>query len=96
MMFVEKFGVLFGEFKKEFFEGKDYEMKMVGYRYMFVVILVGEGVYVMISIGCESYLVYMLIFLEKLDQVQKEFGLKDKGSFIFSMKNFEYKGFVNV
>jgi hypothetical protein len=96
MMFVEKSGASFGELKKEFLEGKDYETKTVGHRHTPAATPVGEGVYAMTSTGRESHLAYMLTLPEKLDQVQKELGLKDKGSFILSTKNPEYKGPANA
>lgn len=69
IFFVEKIGVFFSEFKDEFFKLNDYEIKIVGIRYFLVVIFVVEGVYVIISIGKDSYLVYILIFFDKFGEV---------------------------
>jgi hypothetical protein len=53
-------------------------------------------VYALTSTGRESHLAYILTLPEKLDQVQKDLGLKDKGSFILSTKNPEYPGPANA
>lgn len=96
MVFVEKSGVSFEDLKTEFLEGKDYETKTAGSRHTPQATPVGEGVYALTSTGRESHMAYMLTLPEKREKVQEELGLKDKGSFILSTKNPEYKGPANA
>ncbi|KAL2210975.1 hypothetical protein CC79DRAFT_1395165 [Sarocladium strictum] len=96
MMFVEKSGASFEELKKEFLDSNDYQTKTAGPRHTPAATPVGEGVYALTSTGRESHLAYILTLPEKLDQVQKDLGLNDKGSFILSTKNPEYPGPANA
>lgn len=96
MMFVEKSGASFEELKKEFLDSNDYQTKTAGPRHTPAATPVGEGVYALTSTGRESHLAYILTLPETLDQVQKDLGLKDKGSFILSTKNPEYPGPANA
>lgn len=90
--FVEKSGVSFQELKDEFLSKSEYMTKTMGGRTTPAATPIGEGVYAITSTGRESHLVYMLTLPEKLGEVQKEMGLKKKGSFIISTKNPEYPG----
>jgi hypothetical protein len=47
-------------------------------------------VYALTTTGRESHLAYLLTIPEELGEVQKEMGLKDRGSFIISTRNPEY------
>lgn len=96
MVFVEKSGASYEELKKDFLDSSDYQTKTAGTRHTPAATPVGEGVYAITSTGRESHLVYMLTLPEKLDEVQKELGLKDKDSFIISTKNPEYPGPANA
>lgn len=96
LSFVEKAGASFEDLKKEFLAGNDYETKTAGTRHSPAATPVGEGVYVMTSTGRESHLAYVLTLPEKLGEVQKEMGLKEKGSFILSTKNPDYPGPANA
>ncbi|KAK0384522.1 hypothetical protein NLU13_8608 [Sarocladium strictum] len=96
MLFVEKSGASFENLKKEFLDGNDYETKTLGSRHTPAATPVGEGVYAVTSTGRESHLAYMLTLPEELGKVQQELGLKEKGSFILSTKNPEYKGPANA
>lgn len=96
MVFVEKSGASYDEIKKDFLASSDYETKTVGTRHTPAATPVGEGVYAITSTGRESHLAYMTTLPEKIDEVQKELGLKEKGSFILSTKNPKYSGPANT
>ncbi|CAM1509034.1 Fc.00g027730.m01.CDS01 [Cosmosporella sp. VM-42] len=96
MVFIEKSGTSYEELKKEFLASSDYETKTAGTRHTPAATPVGEGVYAMTTTGRESHLAYMLTLPEKLEEVQKELGLKEKGSFIISTKNPQYPGPANA
>ncbi|KAM0428924.1 hypothetical protein ACHAPT_006724 [Fusarium lateritium] len=96
MTFVEKSGASFDEIKKEFLAASEYETKTTGTRYTPAAKPIGEGVYAMTSTGRESHLAYLTTLPEKLDEVQEELGLKEKGSFIISTKNPQYPGPANA
>lgn len=88
--FVEKTGVSFDELKDSFLSGHDYETKTRGTQHTPAATPVGEGVYALTTTGRESHLAYLLTIPEELGEVQKELGLKDRGSFIISTRNPEY------
>ncbi|KAM7186784.1 hypothetical protein V8F33_011627 [Rhypophila sp. PSN 637] len=94
--FVEKSGVSFEELKNEFLSKSEYMTKTVGHRTTPAATPIGEGVYAITSTGRESHLVYMLTLPEKLGEVQKEIGLKEKASFVISTKNPAYPGTANA
>lgn len=96
MVFVEKSGASYDEIKKEFLSADEYETKTAGTRRTPPAKPVGEGVYAITSTGRESHLAYLTTLPEKLEEVQKELGLKEKGSFIISTKNPQYPGPQNT
>jgi hypothetical protein len=96
MVFVEKSGASYDEIKKEFLAADEYDTKTAGTRRTPPAKPVGEGVYAITSTGRESHLAYLTTLPEKLDEVQKELGLKEKGSFIISTKNPQFPGPQNA
>ena len=92
MIFVEKSAASFKTIKETFLAGSEYTTKTAGTRHTPAATPAGEGIYAITMTGRESHLVYMLTLPEKLGEVQKEIGIKDKASFIISTKNPEYKG----
>ncbi|KAK4454705.1 hypothetical protein QBC34DRAFT_392413 [Podospora aff. communis PSN243] len=90
--FVEKSGASFAQLREEFLKASEYETKTVGTRTTPAATPVAEGVYAITSTGRESHLVYMLTLPEELGEVQRNLGLKEKGSFVVSTKNPEYPG----
>lgn len=94
--FVEKSGTSFQQLKEEFLSSNDYDTKTVGKRHSPAATPIGEGVYAITSTGRESHLAYILTIPEELGEVQKEIGLKDRGSFIISTKNPEYPAPANA
>ncbi|KAK4125361.1 hypothetical protein N657DRAFT_644230 [Parathielavia appendiculata] len=94
--FVEKSNVSFQTLKDEFLASGDYQTKTAGTRHTPAATPVGEGVYAITSTGRTSHLVYILTLPEKLGEVQKEIGLKERGSFVISTKNPEFPGPQNA
>ncbi|KAK4174171.1 hypothetical protein QBC36DRAFT_303075 [Triangularia setosa] len=89
--FVEKTGASFNELKEEFLKSNDYETKTAGTRHSPAATPVAEGVYAITSTGRDSHLAYILTLPDKLGEVQKDIGLKEKGSFIISTRNPQYE-----
>ncbi|WQF80587.1 hypothetical protein CDEST_05601 [Colletotrichum destructivum] len=95
MAFVEKSGTSFKELKEQFLSGADNQTK-AGTSHSPAATPAGEGVYVITSTGRETHLAYMLTLPSDLGEVQKELGLKEKGSFILSTKNPYKSGPANA
>lgn len=94
--FVEKSGASFQQLKDEFLASSEYETKTAGTRHTPAATPIGEGVYAITSTGRESHLAYILTLPEELGEVQREIGLKEKGSFIITTKNPQYPGPANA
>ena len=88
--FVEKTHSSFKQLKDEFLSSADYETKTVGVRHTPAATPVGEGVYSITTTGRESHLAYILTVPSELGEVQKELGLRERGSFIISTRNPDY------
>jgi hypothetical protein len=88
--FVEKSHASFETLKEEFLSGSEYETKTRGTRHTPAATPAAEGVYAITTTGRESHLAYMLTLPSELGEVQKELGLKEKGSFIISTRNPKY------
>ncbi|KAH8884951.1 hypothetical protein GQ53DRAFT_660880 [Thozetella sp. PMI_491] len=88
--FVEKGGTTFDALKETFLGSQEYETKTAGTRHKPAATPAGEGVYAITSTGRESHLAYIMTLPDKLGEVQKELGLKEKGSFILSTRNPKY------
>jgi hypothetical protein len=99
MSFVEKAGTSMAELKDNFFKGSEYSTKTTGTNHTPNVSLVGEGVYAFTNTGGgrgAAHLVYMLTVPSSLGEVQQDIGLKEKGSFVISLKNPEAPGPANA
>jgi hypothetical protein len=92
MAFVEKTQVSMADLKEEFFKATEYETKTLGTRVTPHISPVGEGVYAITETGSNSHLVYMLTVPENPEEVQEALGLREKGSFVLSLKNPNSKG----
>jgi hypothetical protein len=91
--FVEKSGASFQTLKDEFLAAsEEYQTKTAGARHTPAATPVGEGVYAITSTGRASHLVYILTLPEELGEVQREIGLKERGSFVISTKNPQFPG----
>lgn len=85
------------------FKGEEHQTKTRGLRHTPGVTPFAEGVYAITSNGPQagagshrtsgaSHIAYMLTVPNEMTQVQIDFGLEDKGSFIAQVKNPSYKG----
>ncbi|KIX00833.1 uncharacterized protein Z518_09898 [Rhinocladiella mackenziei CBS 650.93] len=85
--FVEKAKVSFSDLKESFMAGLDYATKTAGISHTPPVTPVAEGVYAITSTGRESHLAYLINIPRELGEVQKDLGLRERGSFVTSVKN---------
>jgi hypothetical protein len=95
MVFVEKTNVAIDEIKSTL-AASDYVTKTVGARHTPSATPIGEGVYAITSTGRESHLAYILTIPSEISEVQKDVGLRDRGSFVTSVKNPKYPGPANA
>ena len=96
MTFVEAAQTSFADLKKNFFPASDYATKTAGTRHTPATTPVGEGIYAITTTGRESHLAYILTIPAELGEVQKDIGLRARGSFITSTKNPQYPGPANT
>ena len=96
MVFVEKAKTSFNELKDNFISASDYATKTAGTSHTPAATPVGEGIYAITTTGRESHLAYILTIPSELDEVQKDIGLRERGSFVTSIKNPEQKGPANT
>ena len=85
--FVENCKTSFSELKESFLTGSEYETKTLGTRHTAPVTPLAEGIYAITSTGRESHLAYIVNIPSELGEVQTDFGLKQRGSFVASVKN---------
>jgi len=90
MAFVEKAGVDFALLRDDFLSGSEYETKTRGTRHTPAATPVGEGVYALTSTDKDSHLAYILTLPEKLGEVQRGVGLRERGSWRVSTRNPEF------
>ncbi len=95
MVFVEKTNVSIDEIKSTL-AASDYVTKTVGARHTPSATPIGEGVYAITSTGRESHLAYILTIPSEISEVQKDVGLRDRDSFVTSVKNPKYPGPANA
>ncbi|KAI0394313.1 hypothetical protein F5Y17DRAFT_265381 [Xylariaceae sp. FL0594] len=88
--FVEKSHASFATLKEEFLSSSEYETKTKGTRHTPAATPAAEGVYAITTTGRETHLAYMITLPSELGEVQKDLGLKEKGSFIISTRNPKY------
>jgi hypothetical protein len=96
MVFVEKTQLSFTDLRETFLSGSDYQTKTAGARHTPAATPVGEGVYAITTTGRESHLAYILTLPTELSEVQRDVGLRDRGSFVLSTKNPRYSGPANA
>ncbi|EXJ59983.1 hypothetical protein A1O7_04131 [Cladophialophora yegresii CBS 114405] len=87
--FVEKYKTSFAELKETFLTGSEYQTKTQGTKHTAPVTPLAEGIYAVTSTGRESHLAYIINIPSEVGEVQKDFGLKQRGSFVVSVKNPE-------
>lgn len=91
MVFVEKANASLEEIKSSL-GASDYMTKTAGARHTPSATPVGEGIYAIIKAGRESHLAYILTIPSELGEVQKDIGLRHRGSFVTTAKNPQYPG----
>jgi hypothetical protein len=91
MGFVEKAGASVQALRDSFLPS-EYETKTKGTQHAPAATPVAEGAYTITSHARTSRLAYLITVPPKLGEVQRDFGLKSKGSFIVSAKNPKYPG----
>lgn len=92
MIFVEKAKTSMDDIKDNHLTSSDYETKTAGARHTPAATPIAEGVYAITTTGRESHLAYILTIPSELSEVQEDIGLRERGSFITSVKNPQYSG----
>ncbi|KAI9815166.1 MAG: hypothetical protein M1832_005568 [Thelocarpon impressellum] len=96
MAFVEKWDSSLKDLKEDFLHGSEYTTKTAGIRHKPAATPSGEGVYALTSTGRDTHLAYILTRPSELEEVQRELGLRERGSFLASAKNPEAGGPPNT
>ncbi|KAI9884928.1 MAG: hypothetical protein M1823_003275 [Watsoniomyces obsoletus] len=96
MTFVEKAKTTVQDLKENFLAGSDYETKTAGARHAPAATPTGEGVYAITTTGRESHLSYILTVPSEISEVQQELGLRQRASFVTSVKNPTVGGPANA
>lgn len=96
MVFVDKTQMSFKDLKDNFLSASEYETKTAGMRHTPAATPVGEGIYAITTTGRESHLAYILTIPAELSEVQRDIGLRERGSFVTSTKNPKYPGPANT
>ncbi|KAG2413750.1 hypothetical protein HFD88_002939 [Aspergillus terreus] len=92
MGFVEKAGVSMKQLQESFLAGETYETETRGERTVPEAKPYAEGVYALTRTKRASHLAYVLTIPGELGQVQEDFGLYSRGSFIMQAKNPKFPG----
>ena len=95
MVFVEKSSASLEEIKNDL-ASSDYMTKTAGSRRTPAAAPIGEGVYAITTTGRESHIAYILTIPSEMSEVQHDVGLKERGSFVTSVKNPQYPGPANT
>lgn len=95
MVFVEKVNIGMEEIRSTL-GSSDYTTKTVGTRHTPSATPIAEGVYAITSTGRESHLAYILTIPSAVSEVQRDVGLREKGSFVTSAKNPKYPSPANA
>lgn len=92
MAFVEKAGQTMQELHDKFVSGSTYQTSTRGERTIEEAQPYAEGVYAITSTYRSSHLVYVLTIPAELGEIQENFGLYHRGSWIVQSKNPEFPG----
>ena len=87
LSFVEKAKTSFKDIKDNALSSSDYVTQTAGTRHTPAMTPVAEGVYAITSTGRESHLAYVVTIPSELSEVQKDVGIRERGSFVVSAKN---------
>ncbi|KAI5280518.1 hypothetical protein KEM54_003671 [Ascosphaera aggregata] len=91
MAFVEKAKVDVKTIRDSF-AGEEHETKTRGVRHTPAATPYAEGVYAITHTNKTSHLSYVLTIPQQVSEVQEDFGLADRGSFIVASKNPKFPG----
>lgn len=92
MGFVEKAGKSMKELQESFITGGTHETATRGERTVEEAKPYAEGVYAIMSEMRSSHLAYILTVPEEIGDIQKDLGLRDRGSWIVQSKNPKFPG----
>lgn len=92
MGFVEKSGQSMKDLQESFLAGRSYETSTRGGRNIEEARPYAEGVYAITSTKRASHLAYELTIPSELGEIQDNFGLRKRGSWIVQSKNPKYPG----
>ena len=95
MVFVEKANVSMDDIK-ESLSSSDYKTQTQGARHTPAATPIGEGVYAITQTGSDTHLAYILTIPAELEAVQKDVGLRQRGSYYTSAKNPQSSGPANA
>lgn len=96
MVFVGEANSTIEDIKNKHLTSSDYETKTAGTRHTPAATPIAEGVYAITTTRRESHLAYILTIPSELSEVQKDIGLRERGSFVTSVKNPQYPGPANA
>ncbi|KKK16698.1 hypothetical protein ARAM_004014 [Aspergillus rambellii] len=92
MGFVAKAGKSMKELQESFIAGETYETATRGTREIPEARPYAEGVYAITSTKRATHIVYVLTLPEKLGDVQEDFGLAERGSWLIQSKSPKFPG----
>ena len=95
MIFVEKANCSMEDIKQDL-GASDYVTQTAGARHTPAATPIAEGIYAITTTGRESHLAYILTIPSELSEVQRDVGLRERGSFVTSVKNPKYAGPANT
>ena len=96
LSFVEQAKTTLKDLKDNAFSSSDYMTQTAGARHKPAMTPVAEGVYAITTTGRESHLAYVITIPSELGDVQKDVGIRKKGSFVVSAKNPQQPGPANT
>ncbi|OOQ85015.1 BTB domain transcription factor [Penicillium brasilianum] len=92
MGFVEKTNQSMKDLQENFIAGSTYQTSTRGERHVEEARPYAEGVYALTSTRRASHLAYVLTIPHEIGEIQENFGLHQRGSFIVQSKNPKYPG----
>lgn len=92
MGFVEKANQSMKDLQEKFIAGSTYQTSTRGERHIEEARPYAEGVYAITSTQRASHLAYILTIPSEIGEIQKNFGLHQRGSFIVQSKNPKFPG----
>ncbi|KAJ5154484.1 uncharacterized protein N7500_009923 [Penicillium coprophilum] len=92
MGFVEKAGQSMQSLHEKFIAGSTYQTATRGERHIEEARPYAEGVYAITSTPRASHLAYILTIPAELGDIQEDFGLRERGSWIVQSKNPKFAG----